>query len=264
MFGKLFKKTPKETPKRVRTALHDAAAAGRMDKIETLLREGADPNAVDGRGDTPLRLTAWRGPATLLLNAGADIHTTNDIGLTVTHRAAYMPNPLLLPFYLERGAKPDSASTDDGTTPLLIAARSGHDYQVLQLLLAGARANVRTKTAWSIGHVHAQVVQKILLFFAALDELQKVDELGATAEAARDGATALLRSALGKCAPPDELDSPALAGSNLHSANVFNMNVSHVALATGQLLWSASATLSSPDFDRQMRDYVSQLAAGGR
>ncbi len=65
----------------VGTFLHWAAAGGQNEIVELLIAKGADVNATDGDGDTPLHLagnnTATKEVAELLIAKGADVNAMN-------------------------------------------------------------------------------------------------------------------------------------------------------------------------------------------
>ena len=64
-------------------ALHAAAQAGHRDTVEFLVALGADPNAPDGRGRTPLHVAARQSLTTLavtLLEAGARADAADQLG----------------------------------------------------------------------------------------------------------------------------------------------------------------------------------------
>jgi ankyrin repeat protein len=77
------------------TTLHAAAAAaGTLEQVQQLLTQGADANAADQAGTTPLmhaaRSTTGNFIAVLkqLLHAGADVTSVNSKGCTALHLAA--------------------------------------------------------------------------------------------------------------------------------------------------------------------------------
>ena len=65
----------------VGTFLHWAAAGGQNEIVELLIAKGADVNATDGDGDTPLHLagnsTATKEIAELLISKGAGVNAMN-------------------------------------------------------------------------------------------------------------------------------------------------------------------------------------------
>jgi len=73
-----------------RPALHRAVAPGNEAAVAQALDAGADPNAVDSRGDTALHLAARlphaSGMVVMLLRAGADVNASNRQGWTPLHQ----------------------------------------------------------------------------------------------------------------------------------------------------------------------------------
>jgi hypothetical protein len=67
------------------TALHRAVLGGYEDVVRLLLAEGADVNAMNDSGETPLHYAAWRADtaiAELLLSHGADTGAETDVSRT--------------------------------------------------------------------------------------------------------------------------------------------------------------------------------------
>lgn len=67
-----------------------AAKKGKIDKVQTLMSDGASINSTDKRGRTALMLAAEKGHSNvvkLLLEHGADISTTDNKGETALAKA---------------------------------------------------------------------------------------------------------------------------------------------------------------------------------
>ncbi len=76
-----------------------------------LLEAGADPNAPNAEGDTPLHLSVWHDDSTLVaafVQAGADVHARNDQGETPLHKARAWDSRPAVRALLRLGADPDA------------------------------------------------------------------------------------------------------------------------------------------------------------
>jgi uncharacterized protein len=91
-----------------------------------LLRKGANPNASDVSGWSPLIRAAEESNdeiAQMLLERGADVHHTTELGETALHRAGGWGLEVAR-LLLEHGADPN-AVTREGRTPLMVAVERG-------------------------------------------------------------------------------------------------------------------------------------------
>lgn len=119
--------------------------------VTKMLSSGADPNAVEGRGPSPLDIAARNNLQTAfeeLLNRGADIHWKDARGWTLFHYASSGLYSVrrLEPYkqLMELGLSPDTPD-NNGDIPLLLAVKGGKWGSVTFLLNAGADANRNDK-----------------------------------------------------------------------------------------------------------------------
>ena len=129
------------------TAIRDADARA----VRKLIEDGADVNARDGDGNTPLILASFYASpqcVALLLERGADADAANKSGVTALVRAAtnYEKARLLV----GTGAKVGVRTADLGNTPLILAARRAGNSRTVKLLLErGANATERNNAGIS-------------------------------------------------------------------------------------------------------------------
>ena len=128
--------------------LADAIENGRRELALELIQKGADVNAAQADGATPLHWAAYKLDADLaerLLKRGAKAATQNRFGATPLGEGAKAANLKIVQLLLKAGAPVDAAN-GDGETALLLAARTGSAEVVSALI--GAGANVNAREAW--------------------------------------------------------------------------------------------------------------------
>ena len=146
------------------TVLHRAVWSGGHDKavralVQTCLNE-TDVNVADDAGNTPLHLrtVANTTMVNLLLKSGADVNAQNAAGETPLMFAARYQTPKDAARLIKKGADPD-ARTHDGRTVLHVAAREGSDEVVRWLLDRGLDPKVKNgvgETASDIAGVRVE------------------------------------------------------------------------------------------------------------
>lgn len=169
-------------------SLHEAAEAGNIATLTARMKEGADINAKDEQGNTPLLLAVGGGhaeAAAALLEAGADPLAQNAEGQTPAELAptteleklcrrgeAVRRQELELVAALEAddlstvvnmleemGVNPDAMNADNTANALVIAVQKGYDDIVERLLAAGANPNAVMPNKLTALHVAAAAGQ---------------------------------------------------------------------------------------------------------
>jgi ankyrin repeat protein len=134
------------------SALHWAAYRNDLDAVKRLLSEGADPNAVNRFGVTPLHEAATVGNAAMLealLDAGGDANAAFGEGETVLMTAARAGDTASVKTLLAHGGNPDATEGWHGQTALMWAAIENHADVVQLLIDAGAKVDrASTKHDW--------------------------------------------------------------------------------------------------------------------
>ncbi|KAK4460442.1 ankyrin repeat-containing domain protein [Cladorrhinum samala] len=138
------------------TPLALAVESGSVASVRLLLAKGARSNVSDRGGMTPLGLAVVKGDAAsakLLLGNGANVEVA-DHGITPLALAADKGNAALVRLLLEKGANIEVGLASGVMTPLVLAAKSGDAASVKLLLERGAKPEAkdyweRTPLAWA-------------------------------------------------------------------------------------------------------------------
>ena len=125
--------------------LADLIQRGNRDAALEAIRAGADANAAQGDGTTPLHWAIYKVDAELaraLLERGAKPDVMNDYGSSPLAEAAKIANAALVEMLLEAGADVE-VSNQEGQTALMLAARAGSMDVAALLVRRGADVNAR-------------------------------------------------------------------------------------------------------------------------
>jgi ankyrin repeat protein len=128
--------------------LADLIQAGSRDAALELIRAGADVNAAQGDGTTPLHWATYKidaALAKLLLEHGAKPDVVNNYGSSPLAEAVKTGATGLVELLLDAGADAE-APNQDGQTALMLAARAGA-LDVAELLVRHG-ADVNAREAW--------------------------------------------------------------------------------------------------------------------
>lgn len=127
------------------TYLHAAATNGKAHAIKRLLAKGADVNARDSRGVTPIvRALRHRKKqaADILISEGADLSVVDEDGRTLLHMMAFWLNEKTT---LDKFIRVIDVNSVDkrGRSPLHEIAYWGHVKNAIDIIASGAKVNLQ-------------------------------------------------------------------------------------------------------------------------
>lgn len=149
--------------------------------IAQLIADETDVNATLPDGATALHWAAYHDDletAKLLIEAGADVSTNNDLGVTPLSLACLNGSGPMVKELLQAGANPNQALAT-GETVLMTAARTGKPQVVRALLEAGANVDgmepdrKQNALMWAISEEHAEVARVLLEYKADVNAKSK-------------------------------------------------------------------------------------------
>ena len=132
--------------------LHAAAAKGDVAEIEKLMRAGAQIDARDARGRTPLHVAAFMhktDAASALMRLGADANALEVQQYDIVTIAAVADDVPMLKVALAGGCKATNITSPYHGTALIAAAHLGHDEVVRTLIAAKAPLDHVNNLGWT-------------------------------------------------------------------------------------------------------------------
>ena len=139
------------------TPLHGASRRRGVSILKYLVKNGAKVNAKGDKGRTPLfHATDNNEALDYLISLGLDINARDNEGWTILYQAAYGSNAAVLKNLVEKGADVNIGD-NDGVTPLHRAALGNPKIAVLKYLVSqGADARAKDFRDRTLLHIAAQ------------------------------------------------------------------------------------------------------------
>ncbi len=110
------------------TVLHVIASEPQTEVQRHLLEMGANPNATNSGGDTPLHIASYVSYAKLLIAFGADVNAENRYGDTPLHlHAAEKEGNSMVTFLLHQGADPTKQNRQNETAEMIAMSREDQE-----------------------------------------------------------------------------------------------------------------------------------------
>lgn len=151
--------------------LHEAAHQGDIDSLLSLLKDGADIEARDASGRTPLIVAAFAShdeSVRALAKAGADLDALEFRAYDIVTIAAVADDLEMLDLALELGANSGNVTSPYDGTALIAAAHLGHHEVVDSLIRAEAPLDHVNNLEWTA------LIEAVVLGDGGADHIETV------------------------------------------------------------------------------------------
>jgi ankyrin repeat protein len=238
--------------------LHYAAIYGSPEVLQFLFEQGADPNAANQAGATPLILAAWNFErARLLVEHGAAVNAVTARGITPLLVAAAAPgNAITVRYLLDKGA--DLRARDADSEDALTRAALSSDVETLKLLLDRGADPKRADTFGYTALMNATAFrdsQRIRLLLAAGSD---PNAFNTSSDVVKNGPIALRHmSALMLAAPfsdQDTITALLKAGARVNEKDIRGMTPLLLSIATDHAQPATVRQLIAAGADLQAKD----------
>ncbi|CAM9720691.1 unnamed protein product [Scytosiphon promiscuus] len=225
-------------------AIHASISGENLSALVALIEAGADYDARDADGQTPLMMTSMASTAAVmasaLLEAGADPMLRNSEGQTALHLAAGLGCIPVLEVILSRSRATLNAIDSKGFTPMSTAALRGKHRSVAFLLAKGASDEAvgvdRTSLVWAADGGHEKMVRMMLKHGVDwVGGLRAIpDSIGVSIQGGKAKMLQMLISVEGEEKQKHWAECPLRSRPALHVAAAWcSLKASHVLLAAG-------------------------------
>ncbi len=143
---------PDESEIAAYTGLHAATAKGDIEAIKNLAAKGADINARDGHGRTPVMVAAHlqnHKTAKALIDLGANLNLLDSEAYDVLTISGVLDDLKMVELAIKHGASAKLVTSPYDGTALIAAAHLGHDGVVRALIKAGAPLDHINNIQWT-------------------------------------------------------------------------------------------------------------------
>lgn len=240
------------------TPLHYAAMYGSVDAVRFLLDRGANPNAANLAGETPLILGAWDLARTrLMVQHGGDVNAASNRGVTPLMVAANTHADLALVQYLIAHGAEANARDKDGIDVLMRAASSGDPETIALLLAHGANPKAHDDGGYT-ALMNAMSFPDALRARILLEAGADPNAFNTDGGSVKNGPLALRHlSALMMAAPggdPEQIDLLLHAGARVNEKDIRGMTPLMLSVATDHTRPSTVHALIAAGADVQAKD----------